>query len=166
MLEQSLHQWCFLLRASSMMPDIKTFFWPWKISMMNEKQLWNVEKVRQWWVVVDFYWVFQYLWNLQVCFKRFMTGSKLSGQFWLSSMYSASWSHIFNFCYTNTHRSQIEGYTRLLIFRKLSILPAVIWASPFINIQEKFQPFCFFTYDVIRAYPLINLDKDSSLPVY
>ena len=102
MLEKSLHQWCFLLRASSMMPDIKTFFWPWKISMMNEKQLWNVEKVRQWWVVVDFYWVFQYLWNLQVCFKRFMTGSKLSGQFWLSSMYSASWSHIFNFSYTNT----------------------------------------------------------------
>ena len=64
-----------------------------------------------------------------------------------------------------TLRSQIEGYTRLLIFRKFSILSAVIWASPFINIQESFQPFCFFTYTieifsilpaVIRAYPLIK----------
>ena len=60
----------------------------------------------------------------------------------------------------------VEGYTRLLIFRKFSILPTVIWASPFINIQENFKPFCFFTYTnefffsilpaVIRAYPLIN----------
>ena len=72
--------------------------------------------------------------------------------------------------------SQIEGYTRLLIFRKFSILPAVIWASPFINIQENFQPFCFFTYKneifsilpaVIIASPLINFGQRlQSLPFY
>ena len=50
------------------------------------------------------------------------------------------------FHFVFTLRSQIEGYTRLLIFRKFSILPAVIWASPFIDIQENFQLFCFFTY--------------------
>ena len=64
--------------------------------------------------------------------------------------------------------TQIEGYTRLLIFRKFSILPAVIWASRFINFQEKFQPPCFFTYTyenfstlpaVIRAYPLIRFEE-------
>ena len=32
----------------------------------------------------------------------------------------------------------VEGYTRLLIFKKFSPLPAVIWASPFINFQENF----------------------------
>ena len=67
-----------------------------------------------------------------------------------------------------TLRSQIEGYTLLLIFRKFSILPAVIWASPFINIQENFQYFCLFTYTnekcstlpaVIRAYPLIKFGQ-------
>ena len=75
----------------------------------------------------------------------------------------------------HTVRSQIEGYIRLLIFRKFSILPAVIWASPFINIQENFQPFCFFTYtnDFFPSSPLLleptcllNLDKNSSLPFY
>ena len=59
-------------------------------------------------------------------------------------------------------------YTRLLIFRKCSTLPAVIWAYPFINFQENFQPPCFFTYTnekistlpaVIRAYPLIKLEQ-------
>ena len=40
--------------------------------------------------------------------------------------------------YFHTLWSQIKGYTRLLIFRKFSILPAVIWASPFINFQENF----------------------------
>ena len=64
--------------------------------------------------------------------------------------------------------SQIEGYTRLLILRKFSTLPAVIWASPFINIQENFQLFCFFTYTnekistlpaVIRASPLIKFEE-------
>ena len=68
-----------------------------------------------------------------------------------------------------TLRSQIEGYTRLLIFRKISILPAVIWASLFINFQENFQPPCFFTYTneifstlptVIRAYPFINSQEN------
>ena len=58
-----------------------------------------------------------------------------------------------------TLRSQIEGYTPL---------PAVIWASPFINFQENFQPPCFFTYSneknstlpaVIRAYPLIKFEE-------
>ena len=42
--------------------------------------------------------------------------------------------------------SQIEEYTRLLILRKFSILPAVIWAPPFINFQENVQPPCCFTY--------------------
>ena len=42
-------------------------------------------------------------------------------------------------------RSQIEGYTCLLIFRKFSILPAVILAFSFINFKENFQPPCFFT---------------------
>ena len=75
----------------------------------------------------------------------------------------------------DTLKSQIEGYTHLLIFRKFSILPAVIWASPFINIQENFQPFCFFTYTneifsilpvVIRAYPLIQFgQKFQSTPL-
>ena len=68
----------------------------------------------------------------------------------------------------STLRSQIEGYTRLLIFRKFSTLPAVIWASPFINFQENFQPPCFFTYTnekfstlpaVIRASPLIKFEE-------
>ena len=67
-----------------------------------------------------------------------------------------------------TFRSQIEGYTCLLILRKFSTLPAVIWASPFINIQENFQPFCFFTYTneifsilpaVIWASPFINIQE-------
>ena len=67
-----------------------------------------------------------------------------------------------------TLRSQIEGYTRLLIFKKFSPLPAVIWASPFINFQENFQPPCFFTYTnekisslpaIIRAYPLIKFEE-------
>ena len=65
-----------------------------------------------------------------------------------------------------TLRSQIEGYTGLLIFRKFSTLPAVIWASPFINFQEIFQPPCFFTYKnekfstlPIRAYPLIKFEE-------
>ena len=62
-------------------------------------------------------------------------------------------------------RSQIEG---LSIFRKFSILPAVIWAYPFINFHENFQPPCFFTYTneknstlpaVIRAYPLIENEE-------
>ena len=70
---------------------------------------------------------------------------------------------VYNSIIQFTLRSQIEGYTRLLIFRKFSTPPAVIWASPFINIQENFQPFWFFTYTneffstlplVIRAYPL------------
>ena len=33
-----------------------------------------------------------------------------------------------------------------------------IWASPFINFQENFQPPCFFTYTVIRAYPIIKFE--------
>ena len=71
-----------------------------------------------------------------------------------------------------TLRSQIEGYTRLSIFRKFTILPAFIWAFPFINIQENFQSFCFFTYTIFfSSSPLLlelplslNLDKNSSLP--
>ena len=39
----------------------------------------------------------------------------------------------------NLYRSQIEGYSRLSIFRKFSILPAVIWASPFIKGQIKLK---------------------------
>ena len=64
--------------------------------------------------------------------------------------------------------SQIEENTRLLILWKFSILPAVIWAYPFINFQENFQPPCFFTYTneifstlpaVNRAYPLIKFEE-------
>ena len=45
-----------------------------------------------------------------------------------------------NFCeYITTHRSQREEYTRLLIFRKFSMLFPFIWAYPFINFQENFQ---------------------------
>ena len=74
---------------------------------------------------------------------------------------------VLNPLYT-TLRSQIEGYTRLLIFRKFSTLPAVIWASPLINFQENFQPSCFFTYTsekfstlpaVIWASPLIKFEE-------
>jgi hypothetical protein len=70
--------------------------------------------------------------------------------------------------YPTTLRSQIEGYTRLLIFRKFSTLPVVIWASPFINFQENLQPPSFFTYingffstlpAVIRTYPLIKFEE-------
>ena len=73
-----------------------------------------------------------------------------------------------------TLRSQIEGYTRLLIFRKFFTLPAVIWVSPFINFQENFQPPCFFTYTnekfstlpaVIRAYPLIKFEEKFQPPL-
>ena len=69
----------------------------------------------------------------------------------------------------STLRSQIEEYTCLLILRKFSTLPAVIWASPFINIQENLKLFCFFTYSnekfstlpaVIRASPLIKFRKE------
>ena len=51
---------------------------------------------------------------------------------------------------------------------KFSTLPAVIWASPFINFQENFQPPCFVTYTneifftlpaVIRAYLLIKFEE-------
>ena len=68
----------------------------------------------------------------------------------------------------STLRSQIEEYTCLLILRKFSTLPAGIWASLFINIQENFQPPWFFTYTngffstlpaVIRAYPLIKFEE-------
>ena len=45
-----------------------------------------------------------------------------------------------------TLRSQIEGYTRLLIFKKFSIPPAVIWAYLFINFQENYEPPYTFTY--------------------
>ena len=44
-----------------------------------------------------------------------------------------------------TLRYQIDGYSRLLIFKKFSILPTVIWASLFINTQENSQTFGFFT---------------------
>ena len=68
-----------------------------------------------------------------------------------------------------TLRSQIEGYTRLLIFRKFYILPAVIWVSLFLNIQINFSLFVFspkYTNEiffilpaVIRAYPLIKFGQ-------
>ena len=61
-----------------------------------------------------------------------------------------------DFMHFSTLKSQIEGYTRLFIFRKFSILPAVTWAYPLINFQENFQPPCFFTY---------TDEKKSILPV-
>jgi hypothetical protein len=39
-----------------------------------------------------------------------------------------------------TLRFQIEGYTRLLILRKFSTLPAVIRVYPRIKFEEKFLP--------------------------
>ena len=66
------------------------------------------------------------------------------------------------------NRSQIEGYTRLLFFRKFSILPTVMCAYLFNNFQENFQPLCFFIYTnekfsilpvVIRAYLLVNFKE-------
>ena len=54
-----------------------------------------------------------------------------------------------------TLRSQIEGYTRLLILRKFSILPAVIRKFPvFSPTRMK-----FFQPAVIRAYPLIKIEE-------
>ena len=41
---------------------------------------------------------------------------------------------------SGTLRSQIEEYTRILIFRNFSSLSAVIWVYPFIKFQENFQP--------------------------
>ena len=73
-----------------------------------------------------------------------------------------------SFLHLYTLRSQTEGYTQLLFFKKFSVLPTVIWAYPFINFQEIFQPPCFFTYTieifstlpaVIRAYPLIKFEE-------
>ena len=72
----------------------------------------------------------------------------------------------------STLSSLIEVYTRLLIFRKFSILPAVIWASPFIDIQENFQTLSFFTQCsnekfcplLLEPTHLLNLDKNSRLP--
>ena len=75
---------------------------------------------------------------------------------------------------SDTLRSQIEGHTRLLIFKKFSPLPDVIWASPFINFQENFQSPCFFTYTnekfstlpaVIRASPLIKFEEKFQPPL-
>ena len=59
--------------------------------------------------------------------------------------------------YFSSLRSQIEGYNHLLIFRNFSILPSVIWASPFTKIQENFLPFCFFTYtsEIFSILPLL-----------
>ena len=74
-----------------------------------------------------------------------------------------------------TLRSQIEGCTRLSIFRKFSTLPAVIWASSFINFQEDFQLSCFSPTQMKKFPPspllleptrLSNLKKNSSLPFY
>ena len=69
---------------------------------------------------------------------------------------------------------QIKGYTHSLIFKKLSILPDVIWASPFIDIEEILQSFFsptqmkFFPSSPLSLEPtrLSNLDKNSSLPFY
>ena len=80
-----------------------------------------------------------------------------------------------DFCYKVSLRSQIEGYTRLSIFRKFFILPAVILAYPFIDIQEIFSLFVFSTTQInffpsspllLEPTRLLNLDKNSSLPFY
>ena len=82
---------------------------------------------------------------------------------------------VYNSIIQFTLRSQIEGYTRLLIFRKFSTLPAVIWASQFINFQENFHSPCFsptqmknFTASplLLESTRLLNLKKNSSLPFY
>ena len=67
-----------------------------------------------------------------------------------------------------TLRSQMEGSLLISIIFIHFSLPAVIWAYPFINFQENFQPLCFFSYTneifsippaVIRAYPLIKFEE-------
>ena len=63
-----------------------------------------------------------------------------------------------------TLRSQIEGYPRLLIFRKFSTLPAVISASPFINFQENFQPPCFHLSTQMKFFHPTRCYQ--SLPLY
>ena len=66
-------------------------------------------------------------------------------------------SYCLRTCFFFTLRSKIEGYTRLLIFGKFSTLPAVIWASPFINFKENFQPFVFSARQMknFPPYPLL-----------
>ena len=83
-----------------------------------------------------------------------------------------------SFLHLYTLRSQTEGYTQLLFFKKFSVLPTVIWAYPFINFQEIFQPPCFFTYTIeifstlptfitmLEPTSLLNLKKNSGLPFY
>ena len=66
---------------------------------------------------------------------------------------------------TYTH---LLGTILLLIFKKISTLPTVIWASPFINFQKKIPASLFLTYTnekistlpaVIRASPLIKFEE-------
>ena len=75
---------------------------------------------------------------------------------------------------TCTLSSQIEGYTRLLVFRKFSNLPAVIWASLLIKFKKISSHFVcsptkmkFFPSSLLlEPTCLLNLDKNYSLPFY
>ena len=79
---------------------------------------------------------------------------------------------------TITLRSQIEGYTCLLIFRNISILPAVIWAYPFINLLRKFPASLFLHLSIqmkkknpsylllLESNHLLELKKNFRLPFY
>ena len=62
-------------------------------------------------------------------------------------------SHVYAVRISDTLKSQIEGYTHLLFFRKFFILTGVIWAYPFINFHEHFQPPLFFTYTNVFFHP-------------
>ena len=56
--------------------------------------------------------------------------------------------------WVHTLRPQVEGYICLLIFRKFSIIPAVIWVYPFTNFQENFQPPVFHLHNSISLSKL------------
>ena len=56
----------------------------------------------------------------------------------------------------HTLTSLIDGYTHLLIFRKFSTLPAVIWAFPFINFK-KISSFPVFSPTQMSFFPLYRL---------
>ena len=112
-----------------------------------------------------------------------ITSSILLTLFFTSSKFARIW-HVFKYSgsfnsswlsFLSTLRSQIEGYTRLLIFRKISTLCAVIWAYPFINFKKISSVPVFSPTQVekIPPYPLLlkpnclsNLKKNSSLPFY
>ena len=56
-----------------------------------------------------------------------------------------------------TLRSQMEGSLLISIIFIHFSLPAVIWAYPFINFQENFQPPCFFNKDILPSHQSVAI---------